>query len=61
TEYIHLFVCTELTRDALTGDEDEDIVIHRRTLPEALAAIQSGEIADGKSVIGLLRYAQRTH
>lgn len=58
TEYIHLFVCSDLVEARLPGDEDEDIEVELRTVGEALAAIDSGEIADAKSVIGLLRYAR---
>jgi ADP-ribose pyrophosphatase len=59
TEFIHLFVCTKLEESVLDGDEDEDIEVERLTLDEALAAIESGEICDAKSVIGVLRYARR--
>ncbi|MEX0782715.1 MAG: NUDIX hydrolase [Dehalococcoidia bacterium] len=58
TEYIHLFVCDEMVEARLEGDEDEDIEVEVRTLEEALGAVDSGEIADAKSVIGLLRYAR---
>jgi ADP-ribose pyrophosphatase len=58
TEYIHLFVCTELTESRLDGDEDEDIEIEVRTSAEALAAIEAGEICDAKSVIGILRWVR---
>lgn len=58
TEYIHLFICTELVESRLDGDEDEDIEIEERTLSEALAAIENGEICDAKSVIGVLRWAR---
>ena len=58
TEYIHLFVCTKLRPSRLPGDEDEDIEIEVRTAAEALAAIDSGEICDAKSVIGILRWAR---
>jgi ADP-ribose pyrophosphatase len=58
TEYIHLFVCTELASASLDGDEDEDIEVEVRSLDEALAAVDSGEIADAKSVVGLLRYSR---
>lgn len=61
TEYIHLFVCAELSESRLDGDEDEDIEVETRALEEALAAIDSGEIADAKSVIGLLRYSRMLH
>ncbi len=56
TEYIHLFLCTELTPDALPGDEDEDIEIMALTHEEALAAIDAGRIIDAKSIAGLLRW-----
>jgi len=59
TEYIHLFICTELEASVLAADEDEDLEVERRTLDEALAAIESGEICDAKSVIGVLRYARQ--
>jgi len=58
TEYIHLFVCSQLVPSVLDGDEDEDIEIERRTAGEALSAIESGEICDAKSVIGILRWSR---
>ena len=58
TEYIHLFICRELEESRLDGDEDEDIEVEERTLAEALGAVESGEICDAKSVIGLLRWAR---
>ena len=58
TEYIHLFVCSGLRPSRLEGDEDEDIEVELRTAAEALAAIDSGEICDAKSVIGILRWAR---
>jgi ADP-ribose pyrophosphatase len=59
TEYIHLFVCSGLVEARLDGDVDEDIEVEFRSLEEALAAVDTGEIADAKSVIGILRYARR--
>lgn len=56
TEYIHLFVCTRLVESRLKADDDEDIEVEVRTPAEALAAIESGEICDAKSVIGILRW-----
>jgi ADP-ribose pyrophosphatase len=61
SEYIHLFVCSALAEARLDGDEDEDIEVETRSLDDALAAIDSGEIADAKSVIGLLRYSLMSH
>ena len=56
TEYLHLYVCSELTPDPLPGDEDEDIEVVRVTREEALAAIDEGRIIDAKSIAGILRW-----
>lgn len=56
TEYIHLFVCSDLRESSLDADDDEDIEIEVRTPAQALAAIEAGEICDAKSVIGILRW-----
>lgn len=61
SEYIHLFECSELEPSVLDGDLDEDIEVEAYTLEEALAAIDSGEICDAKSIIGILRYAGALH
>jgi ADP-ribose pyrophosphatase len=58
SEYIHIFLCTELSPSRLGADEDEDIEVEVRTPAQALAAIESGEICDGKSVAGILRWFQ---
>ena len=54
TEYLHLYLCTDLTPDPLPGDEDEDIEVVRLTRDEAVAAIDSGRIIDAKSIAGIL-------
>jgi ADP-ribose pyrophosphatase len=59
TEFIHLFLATNLTASRLAGDEDEFIELDRVTIPEAVAMIERGEIIDGKSISGLLRVARR--
>ena len=56
TEYLHLYLCRELTPDPLPGDEDEDIEVVRLTPDEAVAAIDSGRIIDAKSIAGILRW-----
>ncbi|MBL8163177.1 MAG: NUDIX hydrolase [Anaerolineae bacterium] len=58
TEYIYLFLATELVEDRLTGDSDEFIEVTRVTLDEALSMIERGEISDAKTIIGVLRYAR---
>lgn len=56
TEYIHLFVAKGLEPKRRDGDEDEDIDVVELTAEEALAAIRSGRIIDGKTIVGLLRW-----
>lgn len=56
TEYIWLYVCSGLSPAQLDGDDDEDIEVETMTPAQALAAIESGEICDAKSVIGILRW-----
>jgi ADP-ribose pyrophosphatase len=58
SEYIHLFACLDLEASRLDGDADEDIEVETRTLAEAVAAVERGEICDAKSVVGVLRWAR---
>jgi ADP-ribose pyrophosphatase len=59
SEYIYLFIATELTESRLAGDEDEFIELARMPLREALNRIDGGEIVDGKTITGLLLAARR--
>jgi ADP-ribose pyrophosphatase len=54
TEYIHLYLATQLVESRLDMDEDEFIEVERMALDKAVELIHSGEIADGKSVSALL-------
>lgn len=58
TEYIHLFLATDLSESRLPGDDDEFIEVAHVPLADLLAMIERGDISDGKSIIGLLRYAR---
>ena len=58
SEFIHLFYATELSESRLAHDDDEFIEVLHVTMSEALAMIDRGDIADGKSVAGLLRVAR---
>jgi ADP-ribose pyrophosphatase len=53
-----VFVATDLVEDALEADEDEDLVLERLTLDDALGRIDAGEIRDAKSIAGLLMYTR---
>jgi ADP-ribose pyrophosphatase len=57
-EYQHVFAATDLIEDALDADEDEDLVLERATLDEALAHVDAGRICDAKSIAGLFMYVR---
>jgi 8-oxo-dGTP pyrophosphatase MutT (NUDIX family) len=60
TEVIHLYLATELTAVAAAPDTDEVLRVEWRPLKAALAMAKSGEIRDGKSLVGLFRAAEFT-
>ncbi len=57
TEVVHLFMATELTSVDISPEEHEVIEVHWKPFEEALAMAHSGEIQDGKSLVGLFRAA----
>ncbi len=59
TEFIHLFMATDLIESKLALDEDEFIELDRVSMKDALTRIESGEIIDGKTISGLLRAARK--
>jgi ADP-ribose pyrophosphatase len=61
-EIIHLFVATDLKSISApeNGDEDENIEIVELSLTKALNKLNSGEIADAKTIIGLLLVSRVT-
>jgi ADP-ribose pyrophosphatase len=54
TEFVHVFLATGLAEDAIDGDPDEDIALERMPLADAVRLIETGEIKDAKSIVGLL-------
>ena len=57
TEYIHLFKAEKLVESRLEGDSDEFIEVVRIPFEHALTMIETGEITDSKTIIGVLRVA----
>ena len=55
SEFLHLFLATELQPCKTAKDLDEQLVVHTVPLSEALRKIQSGEIIDAKTIVGLLK------
>jgi ADP-ribose pyrophosphatase len=54
TEYMHVYLATELHPDPLEADADEFLTIELIPLGAALAMAKSGEILDAKSLAALL-------
>ncbi len=59
SELMTVFLAEELTEAPLDGDDEEDIIVRRVTLEEALRLVECGEIRDAKSVAGILLAARR--
>lgn len=59
SEELTLFYATNLTPDKLQHDEDEFIISRFVTKSEAERMIASGEITDGKTLLGLYWWIQR--
>jgi ADP-ribose pyrophosphatase len=57
TEVVHLYMATQLSRVDISLEEHEVIEVHWKPYDEALAMAHSGEIEDGKSLVGLFRAA----
>lgn len=55
-EYQHMYAARDLVEDPLDPDEDEDLLLERVPLDDALALVDSGQICDAKSIAALLMY-----
>ena len=58
---MHLYLATDLRpgrRRRLGPDEDERLLLERLPWRDAVAAVERGEIADAKSIVGLLWLAR---
>ena len=56
TEYLYLYIATDLTPSRLVASDTEEIKVVRIPLAQVSHLIASGEICDSKSIAGLLRY-----
>jgi 8-oxo-dGTP pyrophosphatase MutT (NUDIX family) len=59
TEVVHLFLATELSQLPQRPEEHEVFEVHWLPFRDALAMAHSGELRDGKSLVGLFRAATR--
>ena len=58
-ESIHLFIARDLTRSVQRLEEGEHITVEAYTLEECLRKIGTGEINDGKTILGILWYQMK--
>ena len=59
TEVIHLYLATSLTHTGTQLEEHEVIEVHWKPFDEVLRMAYSGELRDGKSLVGMFRAAER--
>jgi ADP-ribose pyrophosphatase len=59
SEYLHLFLGTDLVESRLHAEDTETIDVRAVSLKEALKMIHLGEICDAKTIVGILRYANK--
>jgi len=58
-ECIHLFLARNMTLKAQRLEEGEHITVEPYSLEECLEKIRTGEISDGKTILGILWYCQK--
>ena len=56
SEYLHLFLATQLKSSRLVAEDTDEIEVVRVPVAKIMAMIASGEICDAKSIAGLLQY-----
>lgn len=59
TEFIHLYLATDLQEARLEQDADEFIEVDRVPFAQVIDMIERGEIIDGKSIVCVLRAARK--
>lgn len=55
-EYQHIYVAEDLVEDPLDADDDEDLLLERISLEDALRYVGEERICDAKSIAALLMY-----
>ncbi len=58
TEFVDIYLATELTSGKAKPDEDEFLQVERMPLGEAVDRVMRGELSDAKTAIGLLMAAR---
>ncbi len=58
TEYLHLYLATDLTSSPLHAEDTDDIELIRMPISQISSLIASGAICDAKSIAGLFTYLE---
>ncbi len=58
TEYLHLYLATDLTPSQLYAEDTESIRVNRVPIDQIPSLLASGSICDAKSIAGLLTYLE---
>ena len=58
TEYLHLYLATELTPSPLRAEDTENISLVRVPISQIPSLIKSDSMCDGKSIAGLLAFLE---
>jgi len=58
-ESIHLFVARDLTQTTQQLEEGEHIMVEAHSIEECLQKMATGEIRDGKTILGILWYQMK--
>ena len=63
TEYLYLYLATDLTPSQLSAEDTESITLVRVPVTQILGLITSGKVCDAKSIAGLLAFLEykKTH
>lgn len=59
-EFLHLFLASDLELATSNLDKDERLEVHRMPMKEAIHKIETGDIIDAKTIVGLLRVSHMT-
>lgn len=58
TEFVDIYLATELSQGRARLDEDEFLQVERMPLKEAADRVMRGELGDAKTAVGLLMAAR---
>jgi len=61
SEYLYLYLAKDLTPDPLVGEDTDEIDQLTVSIDKAIQMIQSGEIIDAKTILGILWYSALTN